>query len=88
MVPGIRKPQAVAAKQVNAVGLTNVTHNPGIFDRHLLGQDDSFFQIWVFAHRFGDPILHPGRRQIDHHGIKFMTRIESFFNRIVNGNLS
>ena len=60
MIPGISKTQAVAAKQVNAVNLTNGTHNTGIFDRHLLGQNDGFFQVRVFAHRFGDPILHAG----------------------------
>ena len=58
VIPGIRKPQAVAAKQVNTVGLTNSTHNTGIFDRHFLSQNDGFLQVRIFAHRFGDSILH------------------------------
>ena len=87
-VPGIRDPQAVAADDIDPVGLGDGADLARVMDRDLLGDDDDLGQVLVHADQLGHPVAHAGGRQVHDADIERVTGIQPFADIVEDRNVA
>ena len=83
-VPGIRNPETVGAKYVDAVGLADRPDLARVMHRDFFGDHDDLLEVRVHADKLGDAVAHAGRGQVDDAGVEREAIVQPFADVVID----